>query len=466
MQRADKTRLRPWLIFWLYAVAVGHLVGGLLMTYVGDAAALADYHRNIELAFQSSGTAANLHGLQVWWFALFGATVQSYALFMGALVYLGNRYRSRVAWGAMIAGVALWGPQDIWMSMQAGVWSHVWVDGLAMVSLLVPLVWLLRQDSAPAALSQGLSAPAHNPFTELAHQRVLITGGTGFIGETLVKQLLDGGHEVTVFARNPRRAAFQFNGRARCVSSLAALTEWDAFDAVINLAGAPVAGPRWSAKRQAQLLASRVGVTDALVAWLEKARHKPTVWLQASAIGYYGVRSPDEMLTEDSAKGGGFMAELCARWEASAAAVQAAGLRQVVMRLGVVFGPGGALQPLLLPHRFGLGGRLGSGKQMMSWIHRDDLLRLFARALADSNMHGTYNAVAPEAVSQAQFAATAGRVLNRPVWLHLPAAPVRLLAGEMAQLFVDGQNVTPARLLSEGFSFRYPDLEGALRDLA
>lgn len=466
MLSADKTRFRPWLVLWLYAVAAVHLAGGLLMTYAGDAAGLADYHRNIEAAFQGNGAPAGLHGLQVWWFALFGATVQSYAVFMGALVYLGNRYRSRVVWGVLIAGILLWGPQDIWVSLQAGVWSHVWVDCFAMVALLVPLVWLYRHDGDRAAPETTADVSPNNPFTDVAHQRVLVTGGTGFIGEALVTQLLDAGHEVTVFARNPLRAAYQFNGRARCIGSLAALTEWNAFDAVINLAGAPVAGPRWSAKRQAQLLASRVGVTEALVAWLGKARHKPAVWLQASAIGYYGVRSPEELLTEESAKGGGFMAELCARWEASAAAVEAAGVRKVVMRLGVVFGPGGALQPLLLPHRFGLGGRLGSGKQMMSWIHREDLLRLFARALADPTLHGTYNAVAPEAVSQAQFATTAGSVLNRPVWLHVPAAPVRLLAGEMAQLFVDGQNVVPTRLLEAGFTYRYPRLEDALRDLA
>jgi len=306
---------------------------------------------------------------------------------------------------------------------------------------------------------------APNPFAGTTAPRVLVTGGTGFIGVTLVNQLLDAGHSVCVFARNPQRAAPLFKGRARCIGSLESLTEADAFDAVINLAGAPVIGPRWSPARQKLLLASRVGVTTALVAWLAKAQHKPAVWLQASAIGYYGVRSPDEVLTEDSSVGRGFMAELCARWEASSAAVSAAGVRQVVMRLGVVFGPGGALQPLLLPHRFGLGGRLGSGQQVLSWIHRDDVFQLIARALTDESMHGVYNFVAPGAVSQAQFAKTVGQVLHRPVWLHVPAAPVRWLAGEMAELLVDGQNVAPTRLLQAGYVFRFADVESALRDL-
>lgn len=465
MQQDDRSALRVGLVRWLFALAIAHLLGGVLFAWWGNLPVFENYHRSIEQAFFGQDVPTAARGLQVWWLALFGATVQSYAVFMGALVYLGNRYRSRAAWGGLIAGLVLWAPQDIWISAQLGIWSHVWVDSIALIGLLLPLAWLFHYDGRPAPrATSALQAP--NPFTAVPYQRVLITGGTGFIGETLVNQLLDAGHNVCVFARDPLRAASMFNGRARCIASLAALTEFDAFDAVINLAGAPVAGPRWTAARQEQLLASRVGVSQALVAWLATARHKPQVWLQASAIGYYGVRSPEEVLQEDSAVGGGFMAELCSRWEASTQAVDAAGVRRVVMRLGVVFGPGGALRPLLLPHRFGLGGRLGSGAQVISWIHREDVLQVFARALADTSLHGVYNLVAPNAVSQAQFATAAGKVLHRPVWLHLPAAPLRLLAGEMAELFVDGQNVAPTRLLEAGYVFRFPQVEDAIRDLA
>lgn len=465
MVQTEKISLRRYLVGWLYVVAIVHLLGGVMLTWWGDSAVFEAYHRSIELAFSKHDAPAALHPLQVWWFALFGATVQSYALYMAALVYLGDRFRSSAAWAGLIVGLVWWAPQDMLISLQAGIWSHLWVDSIALVCLLVPLVWLFRHDRRPAPPA-ALNAPADNPFTTLAHQRLLVTGGTGFIGTTLVSQLLDAGHEVCIFARDPLRAASLFDGRARCVRSLAQLSEFDVFDAVINLAGTPVLGPRWSPARQAVLLASRVGTSQDLLRWLTTARHKPAVWLQASAIGYYGVRSPQEVLSEDSAVGRGFMAELCAQWEASTQGVDALGVRRVVMRLGVVFGHGGPLKPLLLPHRFGLGGRLGNGEQVLSWIHRDDLLQVIARALTDASMQGVYNLVAPNAVSQKVFAATAGKVLNRPVWLHLPAAPLRWLGGEMAELLVDGQHVAPTRLLQAGYQFRFARLDDAIRDLA
>ncbi|WP_312816449.1 TIGR01777 family oxidoreductase, partial [Pseudomonas sp.] len=319
---------------------------------------------------------------------------------------------------------------------------------------------------ALATLRLHRQGPPTNPFAGSAYKQVLVTGGTGFIGETLVNQLLDAGHSVSVLARDPLRAAYLFDGRARCLRSLDKLGHDERFDVVINLAGAPVAGPRWTPRRQAQLLASRVGTTEALLHWARQARHKPALWIQASAIGYYGVRDASQPLDESASKGDGFMAELCDRWEASASPASALGVRQVVLRLGVVFGPGGALAPLLMPFRLGLGGRMGDGRQIMSWVHRDDVLAVMARTMVDSEMQGTYNLVAPEPVSQATFAQTVGRLLKRPVWLHVPAAPVRALAGEMAELFFDGQRVLPSRLEQAGYRFQYPTLDSALRDLA
>jgi uncharacterized protein (TIGR01777 family) len=268
-----------------------------------------------------------------------------------------------------------------------------------------------------------------------------------------------------VLTRDPSKAASLFDGRARCVRSLNQLSDDETFNVVINLAGAPVAGPRWTSKRQAQLIASRVDTTEALMSWLKNTKQKPVLWIQASAIGFYGVRDASESLDEHATKGDGFMAELCARWEAAAQPATQFGVRQVVLRLGVVFGPGGALLPMLIPFRLGFGGRMGDGQQIMSWVHRDDVLQVIARSFHDESLRGTYNLVAPETVSQAAFAGQAGKILKRPVWFHVPAAPVRTLAGEMAQLFFDGQRVVPQRLSAAGYTFRYPTLDAALRDL-
>lgn len=316
-----------------------------------------------------------------------------------------------------------------------------------------------------AAYQIGRRTHAENPFARQPHLNVLVTGGTGFIGEALVTHLLDAGHAVTILTREPLRAAYQFNARVRCVTAVDQLHREERFDTVINLAGAPVLGPRWSARRQAQLLASRVGVSEALLRWAQSTATRPTTWIQASAIGYYGSRPADEQLTESSAEGGGFMSELCQKWEASVRPLDCLGIRTVVLRLGVVFGPGGALPPMLLPYQLGMGGRLGNGKQVMSWIHREDVLRIIARAIFRSDMQGVYNATAPASLTQAEFAHILGRVLHRPVWLHLPAEPLRWALGEMSELLLAGQRVFPARLLQEGFEFRFAKVEPALRAL-
>jgi len=357
-------------------------------------------------------------------------------------------------------------------AMQLREWSHApsslvaanfgWQGGV--LSLFAVGVTASGVRDGVAAYRMARSCPPENPFAGQRHQHVLVTGGTGFIGEALVTQLLDAGHTVTLLARDPLRAAYQFQGRVRSVTSMAQLNAQEHVDTVINLAGAPVLGPRWSKPRQAQLLASRVGVTQEVLRWVQTATHKPGTWIQASAIGYYGVRPPDELLSEGSRPGKGFMSELCQKWEAAAKEVERHGIRKVVLRLGVVLGPGGALPALLRPFYWGVGGRIGSGKQAMSWIHRTDVLRIIARAMTESGMQGVYNTVAPAAVSQSDFAATAGKLVHRPVWFHLPAAPLRWVAGEMAELLLDGQHVIPTRLQEAGFVFRFATLEQALRD--
>jgi len=302
-----------------------------------------------------------------------------------------------------------------------------------------------------------------NMHTDTPYRRVLITGGTGFIGTPLVNALLNAGYEICVLTRNPQKARQRLKGRVRCISRINELTLNDIFDVVINLAGAPIAGGLWTEKRKQQHFASRIDTTESLVAWARHAEHKPKLCIQASAIGFYGVRDSNERLDENAHSGQGFMAELCSRWETAAQPVDALGIRRVTMRLGVVFGHGGALGPMLLPFKLGFGGRMGDGKHVISWIHLDDVIQFIMQAMTDESLHGTYNLVAPDAITQADFARTAGAILRRPVWFHIPAPPLRLVLGEMAQLFFDGQRVVPERLVQANFPFRYPTLESALR---
>ncbi|WP_175854252.1 TIGR01777 family oxidoreductase [Burkholderia anthina] len=359
------------------------------------------------------------------------------------------------------------------LAMQLAAWAHEpaalraidtgwrgWLLGLFAVGVTLSGI---RDGIAACRIARR--APAANPFAGQPAGNVLVTGGTGFIGEILVNQLLDAGHTVTLLARDPLRAAYPFHGRVRSVTSAAQLQPHERFDTVVNLAGAPVLGARWSERRRALLLASRVGVTQALMRWVETAEVKPRTWIQASAIGYYGVRPADERLDEGSSAGTGFMSVLCRQWEQSAQPLERHGVRTVVLRLGIVFGPGGALRPMLLPHYVGMGGRFGDGAQVMSWIHRDDVLRIIARAMSNGGMRGVYNAVAPVALTQREFVQVVAKVLRRPAWLHVPAAPLRVAMGEMAELLLDGQRVMSARLHQDGFMFRFPTAEHALRDL-
>ena len=300
-----------------------------------------------------------------------------------------------------------------------------------------------------------------------APRNFLVTGATGFIGQRLVKALLADGHRVTVLSRDPRRAASLFDGRVECVAAMEALPPSRVVDVVINLAGARILGWRWTAARRATLRASRVGLTRKLVDWIGAAGHKPAMLLSASAIGYYGIqkRGDDTVLTEKDGPQPMFMSDLCREWEHAAQGAEAHGVRVARMRFGLVLGAQGALPMMLLPIKLGLGGPLGGGTQWLSWIHVDDLIAGIAH-LSRAGEGGAYNFTAPEVVRQAQFSRTAASVLKRPYGLPTPGWPMRLALGEQADLLLEGQRVFPERLTAEGFVFRHPNLEGALRSLA
>lgn len=299
-----------------------------------------------------------------------------------------------------------------------------------------------------------------------------MTGGTGFIGQVLVPELVKQGWRVTVLTRaNELPSALRLS-QVRAVRVLQEVAESDDVDAVINLAGARILGMPWTDRRREELLRSRVGLTHALVAWMQGRRNRPRCLLSASAIGYYGIqsRSDDTSLTEESGPQALFMSRLCQQWEQAALEATALGVQVACLRFGLVLGRGGALPMLLLPIRLGLGGRLGSGSQWLSWVHIDDLLGAVSHAWqalerTPGGLPGLYNVTAPGAVRQREFSAIAAAVLRRPNLIPTPAWPVRLLLGEQSDLLLEGQRVAPARLQKEGFAFRYPQLRPALENL-
>lgn len=299
--------------------------------------------------------------------------------------------------------------------------------------------------------------------TTHTHQRVLITGATGFIGTQLVKALQERGAHVTALSRDPAACQRRFGSGVACIS----LAHWpdDArFDVVVNLAGARIAPLPWTSSRRETLRQSRIGTTENLIRKLAMAAKPPAVWIQASAVGYYGLHDASIALTERSPVGTDFAAQLCADWENAAAQITALGSRLCTLRFGLVLGRGGALPGLLLPIRLGMGGRLGSGKQAFPWIHVDDVIALILNCIDDPARTGIYNAVAPQAQTQESFGRCAAQLLARPFWLPTPSFALRLL-GDVSQLFLDGQHVVPERLQSEGWAWRFPELEGALNNL-
>jgi len=295
--------------------------------------------------------------------------------------------------------------------------------------------------------------------------KILITGGTGLIGRRLCRALLARGDQLTVLSRSPARVA-QHCGVA--VEAWTSLQQWSpelAFDAVINLAGEPIADARWTARRRRQLLDSRVALSEQLLQRIAAAQHKPAVLLSGSAIGYYGDRD-DVDCDEQAPPGHDFAAQLCQRWEQVALRAADFGTRVCLLRTGLVLdADGGLLKKMLLPFQLGLGSRLGNGRQWMSWIHAEDHLALLLRLLDDTQAFGAYNLTAPQPVRNSEFTQRLAASLHRRAVMVAPAFMLRLLLGEMAILLLGGQHVLPQRFAQAGHVFRYPSLDLALAAL-
>jgi uncharacterized protein (TIGR01777 family) len=294
--------------------------------------------------------------------------------------------------------------------------------------------------------------------------RTLVTGSTGLIGRALVSSLIAKDDDVVRLVRSkPVRESEVYWDPARGEIDRSGL---EALHQVVHLAGESIAAGRWNEQTKANIRDSRVTGTRLLSEALAGLGSPPAVMVCASAVGFYGDRG-DEVMTEDSGPGSGFLAEVCRDWEAATEAASRSGIRVTNLRIGMVLSfPGGALEKMLPPFKMGLGGKIGSGEQYMSWIELSDLVAVIRYALSDSSLTGPVNAVSPVAVTNLEFTKALGRVLGRPTVFPMPAFAARLAFGEMAdELILASTRAKPAKLLSAGFSFTFSDLEDALRVL-
>lgn len=294
---------------------------------------------------------------------------------------------------------------------------------------------------------------------------ILLTGGTGLIGRALCQHWLQQGHQLTVWSRSPDQVAALCGKAVRGIGRLEELAE-EPLDAVVNLAGAPIADRPWTRKRKALLWASRIGLTEQLLAWLQRREQKPAVLLSGSAVGWYGDGGERELSEESLPVSEDFAAQLCGAWEETALRAEALGIRVVLVRTGLVLASeGGFLKRLLLPFKLCLGGPLGDGRQWMPWIHIADQIALIDFLLQHEHASGPYNACAPTPERNRAFSQALGRELHRPAFIPAPAFVLRLALGELSGLLLGGQRVLPTRLQAEGFNFRFTHLDVALADL-
>ena len=350
---------------------------------------------------------------------------------------LGDGYAGVFSWIAMAAAAAV-------------------VFGIRDLSAARRCRWI--QPAAAAPLATALPG----------RKAILITGGTGFVGRRLVAALAGAGHRVTVLSRDAEKATDLCDlGEVEIISSLDAIGRTARFYAIINLAGEPISNTLWTRRKRLRIIRSRLRMTRDIKRLIVRLRYRPEVLVSGSAVGFYGLRD-DTKLTEASEGHTSFSRTMCMAWESATAPVAALGVRTVCLRMGLVLDhDGGMLARLLLPFELGLGGRFGSGQQWMSWIHRDDLVRLIVHVVADDTIAGPVNATAPNPVRNREFVKVLGHALRRPVMVPIPAAALRKVLGDFAQeLLLSGQRVLPQVALDHGFRFRYPDLAGAIHTIA
>lgn len=295
--------------------------------------------------------------------------------------------------------------------------------------------------------------------------RVLVTGGSGFVGQRLCRQLMEQGHEVQVVSRTPHKVRDRLPNGCDIRENPQAFIDSPP-DALVNLAGESIAGKRWSDEQKAKLINSRVAATQQLVALCEQLKQNeqplPKVMVSGSAMGYYGDQGK-RVVSEETMPNDEFAHRLCKQWEAAAKPIESLGVRLAILRTGLVLeAGGGSLQKMLPPFKLGLGGRFGSGEQFMPWIHRDDLVAAILFLINEESLSGAFNGSAPHPVTNATFTKTLAKQLNRPAIFPVPAFVLKAGLGEMSRLLLTGADMRPARLEAAGFSFKSPTLDKAL----
>ncbi|MBI6898927.1 TIGR01777 family oxidoreductase [Pseudomonas putida] len=296
---------------------------------------------------------------------------------------------------------------------------------------------------------------------------ILLTGGTGLIGQHLCQMWRQQGHRLTVWSRRPEQVAKICGTGVRGVARLEDIADDDEVDAVVNLAGAPIADRPWTAARRNLLWASRVTLTEQLLAWLERRERRPQVLISGSAVGWYGDGGERELTEASQPVKEDFASQLCIAWEETAQRAEALGIRVVLVRTGLVLAAdGGFLSRLRLPYKLGLGGPLGDGRQWMPWVHIDDQIGLIDFLLRHNEASGPYNACAPEPVRNREFAKRLGRTLHRPAFMPMPTLLLKAGLGELSTLLLGGQRARPVRLLAAGYTFHFNDLQSALDNLS
>ena len=297
-------------------------------------------------------------------------------------------------------------------------------------------------------------------------KKVLITGGSGFIGKKLVQVLLTLNHEITLLSRNVSAAVKEINGKATIITDFSEIDDNSKFDVIINLAGEPLAQGRWTKKRKEKFVASRLAITSDICELCNRLNHKPEVLINGSAIGYYGPHKND-FLDESGRVVDCFSHELCRRWEEQALKAKTQETRVCLLRIGIVLGDnGGPFSELRLPFEYGISMQISNGQQWMSWIHRDDLIAMILHIMNQSDIHGAINATAPNPVTNKEFGDTLSLYLKTFIRIRVPGKLLSLIVGELAdEVLITGQRVIPVKIQSTGFNFAYPKLHHAFEEL-